>query len=60
MLQQSLVGPIELVVKFTTLQEHGLDRVFYLENGNVDSSQRNIIFFARGEKPKQAQAVAGK
>ncbi|KAI9727988.1 MAG: hypothetical protein M1828_005393 [Chrysothrix sp. TS-e1954] len=57
-LQQSLVGPVELVVKFPTLQEHGVDRIFYLENGNLDSSQRHVVFFARGQKPKQVQAVA--
>ena len=60
MLQQSLVGPIELIVKFQTLQEYGVDRIFFLENDNVDSSQRNVVFLARGEKPKQAQAIASK
>jgi hypothetical protein len=48
-----------LFVKFSTLKEYGIDRVFFLENDNVDSSQRNVIFLARGEKAKQAIAIAG-
>ncbi|KAL9093748.1 MAG: hypothetical protein Q9159_000049 [Coniocarpon cinnabarinum] len=57
-LQQSLVGRIELLVKFSTLQEYGVDRIFLLERENVDSSQKNVLFMAHGEKPKQIQAVA--
>ena len=60
MIQQSLVGQVELLVKFSTLKEHGVDRIFLLENQNVDSSQNRIIFLAHGEKPKQIQAVACK
>jgi hypothetical protein len=48
-----------LFVKFSTLQEYGVDRVFFLENDNVDSSQRNIVFLARGEKSKHVDAIAG-
>ncbi len=58
MLQRDLVGPIELLVKVSTLHEYGVDRIFFLENDNVDSSQRQVIFLARGEKPYQAQAIA--
>lgn len=60
MLQKALVGPIELLVKFSELQELGVDRIFILENDNVDASQRNVIFIACGEKAKQAQAIACK
>ncbi|KAI9732416.1 MAG: hypothetical protein M1834_001624 [Cirrosporium novae-zelandiae] len=56
--EKSLAGPIGLFVKFSMLQEHGLDRVFLLENGNVDSSQKNVCFLVRGEKPTQLQAIA--
>ncbi|KAG9759968.1 Sec1-like protein, partial [Aureobasidium melanogenum] len=45
-------------VKFSTLQEYGVDKVFYVENRNVDESQRNIVFLARGEKPKDVQLIA--
>jgi hypothetical protein len=54
-----LAGPVGVFVKFSTLQEYGVDRVFLLENNNVDSSQRNVVFLARGEKASHAQAIAG-
>ncbi|KAL8817187.1 MAG: hypothetical protein Q9191_008193 [Dirinaria sp. TL-2023a] len=57
-IEKSLAGPIGLFIKFSTLQEYGVDKVFFLENDNVDSSQKNIIFLARGEKASQAIAVA--
>ena len=58
-IEKSLAGPTGLFIKFSTLQEYGVDKVFFLENDNVDSSQKNIIFLARGEKASQAIAVAG-
>lgn len=59
MIEKSLAGPIGIFVKFSTLQEYGVDKVFFLENENVDTSQRNIIFLARGEKASQPMAIAG-
>jgi hypothetical protein len=58
-LEQSLAGPIEIFVNFSTLQDHGVDKVFFLENDNVDASQKNVIFLARGEKANQPIAIAG-
>ncbi|RAL13796.1 Sec1 family protein [Aspergillus homomorphus CBS 101889] len=55
---QDLAGPVGLFVKFSLLQEYGVDRVFLLENGNVDSSQRNVVFLAHAEKLPQVRAVA--
>lgn len=60
MLDRSLVGPISAVVKVATLQEYGVDKFFILENNNVDASQRNVIFIARGECGRQAEAISGK
>ncbi|KAK3675693.1 Vacuolar protein-sorting-associated protein 33 [Recurvomyces mirabilis] len=57
-IERALAGTIGLFVKFSTLQEYGVDKLFFLENHNVDSSQRNIIFLVRGEKAKQVQTVA--
>lgn len=59
-IEKPLAGPIGLLVKFSTLQDYGVDKVFLLENGNVDSSQRNVIFIARGEKLINIQAIAGR
>jgi len=57
--QRDLLGPIGLFLKFSTLQEYGVDKLFVVENRNVEPSQRNIVFLARGEKPSQVQAIAG-
>lgn len=56
---RSLVGPIGVLVKVATLQEYGVDKFFILENNNVDTSQHNIIFIARGECGRHAKAIAG-
>jgi hypothetical protein len=49
---------LNLLVKFSTLQEYGVDKPFFLENDNVDASQRNIVFLVRGEKAKTVIKVA--
>lgn len=59
-LQKSLVGVINLLVKFSTLQTYGVDRIFWLEDDNVDSSQKNVVFIASGEEPANAQSIARK
>jgi hypothetical protein len=58
-IEKSLAGTIGLFVKFSTLQEYGVDKVFFLENHNVDASQRNVVFLVRGEAAKKVQIVAG-
>ena len=59
MIEKPLAGPFGVYVKFSTLQEYGVDRVFFLENNNVDTSQRNVVFLARGEKAEVVSAIAG-
>lgn len=46
-------------MKVTTLQEYGVQKFFVLENDNVDASQRNVIFIARGECGRHAETIAG-
>ncbi|KAI4196508.1 MAG: hypothetical protein LQ346_003213 [Caloplaca aetnensis] len=58
-IERSLAGPIGLFVKFSTLQDHGIDKVFFVENDNLDSSQKNVVFLASGEKASQCIAIAG-
>ncbi|KAI4229962.1 MAG: hypothetical protein L6R36_000471 [Xanthoria steineri] len=58
-IEQSLAGPIGLVAKFSTLQDYGVDKVFFLENDNLDTSQKNVVFLASGEKASQCIAIAG-
>jgi hypothetical protein len=50
---------VGLFVKFSVLQEYGVDRVFLLENANIDSSQRNVVFLVRGELSRHVRIVAG-
>ncbi|KAL2694086.1 hypothetical protein Neosp_000656 [[Neocosmospora] mangrovei] len=57
-LDRSLVGPIGIIVKVAVLQEYGVDKFFILENDNVDTSQRNVVFIARGECGRHAEAIA--
>lgn len=59
MIEKSLAGPIGLFAKFSTLQDYGVDKVFFLENGNADASQQNVVFIARGESGRHAQSIAG-
>ncbi|WPH02440.1 Vacuolar protein sorting-associated protein 33A [Acrodontium crateriforme] len=57
-IERSLAGTIGLFVKFSTLQEYGVDKLFFLENHNVDSTQRNLVFLVRGENAKAIRTVA--
>lgn len=57
-LEKSLAGPIGTIVKVSTLQDYGVDKFFFLENANTDTSQRNVVFLARGECGRHAQAIA--
>ena len=53
------MGPVGIIVKVAVLQEYGVDKFFILENNNVDTSQRNVVFIARGECGRHAEAIAG-
>ena len=58
-IEKALAGPIGLFVKFSILQDYGVDKVFFLENENIDSSQKNVVFLIRGENAARPLAVAG-
>jgi vacuolar protein sorting-associated protein 33A len=55
-----LTGKLELFISGATLRDYGVEKVFELENGNTDSSQRNIVYLVYGEKAATVQAVASK
>ncbi|KAK8874959.1 Sec1-like protein [Apiospora arundinis] len=57
-IERSLAGPIGTVVKVSTLQDYGVDKFFFIENNNADTSQRNVVFMARGECARHAAAIA--
>ncbi|KAI1310459.1 Sec1-like protein [Xylaria venustula] len=57
-IERSLAGPVGVIVKVSTLHDYGVDKFFFLENDNADTSQRNVIFMARGECARHVQAIA--
>ncbi|KAJ1327619.1 vacuolar protein sorting-associated protein 33A [Microdochium nivale] len=57
-LERSLAGPINTIVKVSTLHDYGVDKFFFLENDNADTSQQSVIFIARGECARHAHAIA--
>ncbi|KAK1752385.1 Sec1-like protein [Echria macrotheca] len=57
-IEQSLAGPLGVIVKASTLRDYGVDNFFFLENKNTDSSQRNVVFIARGESARHAHTIA--
>ncbi|KAK3341757.1 Sec1-like protein [Lasiosphaeria hispida] len=57
-IEKSLAGPLGVIVKASTLRDYGVDNFFFLENKNTDTSQRNVVFIARGESAGHAQAIA--
>ncbi|KHJ30530.1 putative sec1 family protein [Erysiphe necator] len=57
-LERSLAGPIGSFVKFSNLQDYGVDKIFFLDNDNADASQRNVVFIARGENIKYVGMIA--
>lgn len=59
-IDKALAGPTGLFVKFSTLQQYGVNQVFYLENNNVNSSQRNVVFLSRVDNADRPLAIAGK
>ena len=59
MIEKSLAGPLGVVVKASTLRDYGVENFFFLENENADTSQRNVVFVARGECGRHATAIAG-
>lgn len=56
---KELPGLVSLFVGFSVLRDYGVEKVFVLENGNTDSSQRNIVYVVDGEDAAVVQAVAG-
>ncbi|GAB1310340.1 Vacuolar protein-sorting-associated protein 33 [Madurella fahalii] len=57
-IEKELAGPLGVVVKASTLRDYGVDNFFFLENKNTDTSQRNVVFIARGESAHNAHAIA--
>ncbi|KAJ2907058.1 hypothetical protein MKZ38_008626 [Zalerion maritima] len=59
-IERSLAGPIGLIVKVPTFRDYGIEKFFLLENNNVNTSQRNVVFIGSGECGRNAQTIAGR
>ncbi|KAL1841128.1 hypothetical protein VTJ49DRAFT_7406 [Mycothermus thermophilus] len=57
-IERELAGPLGIVVKASTLRDYGVENFFFLENKNTDTSQRNVVFVARGDAVGNAQLIA--
>ncbi|CAG8971450.1 hypothetical protein HYALB_00002033 [Hymenoscyphus albidus] len=57
-IERELGDSLRLFVKYSTLLEYGVTKTFFLENGDADVSQQNVVFIARGECAKHAQSIA--
>ena len=58
-IDEDLAGPLGLVLNYSTLQQYGVDKVFFLERKNVDGSLKNVVFLSRGESAERAVGIAG-
>ncbi|KAK9451169.1 Sec1-like protein [Limtongia smithiae] len=49
-LDRTLSAPLSHIARFSVLQEHGVDNIFWLDDGpQKDAAQRNIVYLIRGD-----------
>jgi len=46
-LDPSLTGPLGLVIKFSVLRDHGIDKVYHLEQGPLTVTHDKVIYLCR-------------
>ena len=49
-LDPTLTGPLGLIVKFSLLRDHGIDRVYHLEPAPLTVSYDKVIYLCRPEQ----------
>lgn len=49
-LDQSLTGPLGLIVKFSVLRDHGIDKVYHLEPNPLSVTHDKIIYLCRPQQ----------
>lgn len=57
-IEKNLAGPVGAIVTASTLRDYGVEKFFFLESNNADTSQRNVVFIARGDSERNVQAIA--
>ena len=46
-LDPNVSGPLGLVSEYSMLKEHGVENVYHLQGGRLDTAQKNIIYICR-------------
>lgn len=57
-LDPALTGPLGLVVKFSLLKDHGIDKVYHLEPSPLAVTHDKIIYFCRPQQ-RNAEMILG-
>src|SRR5277367_2121254 len=57
-LDPSLTGPLGLVIKFSLLRDHGIDKVYHLEPSPLAVTHDKIIYFVRPQQ-RNAEMILG-
>jgi vacuolar protein sorting-associated protein 33A len=57
-LDPALTGPLGLVVKFSLLRDHGIDKVYHLEPTPLGITHDKIIYFCRPQQ-RNAEMILG-
>lgn len=57
-LDPTLTGPLGLVVKFSLLKDHGIDKVYHLEPSPLAVTHDKIIYLCRPQQ-KNAEMILG-
>jgi vacuolar protein sorting-associated protein 33A len=57
-LDPTLTGPLGLVVKFSLLKDHGIDKVYHLEPSPLAITHDKIIYLCRPQQ-KNAEMILG-
>jgi len=46
-LDQKLAGPLSLIAEYSLLKEHGVEKVYILQSGKLDTELKNLIYICR-------------
>jgi vacuolar protein sorting-associated protein 33A len=58
-LDPSLTGPLGLIIKFSLLRDHGIDKVYHLEPAPLAVLHDKVIYFCRPEQ-RNVEMILGK
>lgn len=47
MLDPKVSGPLGLISEYSLLKDHGVENIYHLQAGRLDTPQRNIVYICR-------------